>query len=89
MGQVDFGALAPTSRKGIETDDATFEFVHALANGDAVPTPLAFGPSLPARAEVLDRASHQEPSCTTFERRGRFDKERFERVGQVHGETST
>jgi hypothetical protein len=88
MGQVDFGPLSTASGKGIETEEATFEFVHAFANGDAVPAQLTFGPSLPARAEVFHRASHKEPSGTTFERRGRFDKERFERVGQFHGDTS-
>ena len=88
MGQVDFGSLAPASRKGIETDEATVEFVHAFSNGDAVPAQFAFGLALAAGAELFDSAGHEEPSGAAFERRGRFDKERFKRIGQFHSDTS-
>ena len=84
MGQVDFGSLAPASRKGIETDEATVEFVHAFSNGDAVPAQFAFGLALAAGAELFDSAGHEKPSGAAFERRGRFDKERFKRIGQFH-----
>ena len=78
VGQVGFGSLAPASREGIETDEATVEFMGAFANGDAIPAQFAFGPALAPRAEFLDRPCHEETAGAAFERLGRIDKQCFE-----------
>ncbi len=89
MGQVDFGPLSTASGKGIETEEAAFELMHAFSNGDAVPAQFAFGSALTARAKGLDGAGHKEPSVTAFERRGGVDQEGFVRVRQLHTDTSS
>ena len=42
--------------KGIQTCDATFQFVHPFTNRLAIPTQLSFGSAGPTRAEGFDRA---------------------------------
>ena len=72
--QVDFRPLAPPGGKGIETDEATCEFMCAFPNGDAVPAEFAFGQALATWAEFLDDACHKETADTAVERLGRVDK---------------
>jgi hypothetical protein len=78
MGEVDFSPLAPPSGKGIETEEATGEFMGAFAHGDTVPAQVTFGKALATWAECLDCARQKEPARAAFERLGRFAKQGFE-----------
>jgi hypothetical protein len=73
MRHVDCSPRAPPSGQGIETDDATCEFMRALANGDAVPARFAFGKALAPWPEFLDRACQKAPAGAACERLGRVD----------------
>jgi len=62
-----FGALAPTQRIGIQTDQAAIEFAQALADGHAAPAEFACRTLLSGIAQFVDRAGHKQPPGTAFE----------------------
>jgi hypothetical protein len=85
---VHCGPLAPPSGKGLETNEATFEFMRAFSHGAPVPAQCAFGKALATWAEFLACARHKEPAGAALERLGRVDKQRLECVRQCHMYTS-
>src|SRR6476469_6092837 len=79
-----FGALSPTERIGIQTDQAAIEFAQAFANGHAAPAEFACRTLLSSVAQFFDRAGHKQPTGTTLEGSSRLDQHRLERVCQFH-----
>jgi hypothetical protein len=84
VGQMIFSPLASTRGDVVLQGAPTLKFAGALPNGNAAPAAFPFRASLPPWPEFFDRAGHKEPAGTPFERLGRVDKERCERVGEVH-----
>src|SRR5262249_39126488 len=88
-GQVIFGALAPTGRKGIETPAPALQLMAAFADSHTAPAEFTFCAPLSAYAQFCDGTRHKEPAGTAFQRPGCVNKENLERVGQFHVETSS
>src|SRR5260370_21605847 len=59
-GQMFLGAKPPAQREGIAAGDAGGQFMHAFANGDAVPAELSFSVALAALPQRLDGARHEQ-----------------------------
>jgi len=68
LGEVLFGAFAPTQAKGIYAADAGGKFAHPLADGHPVPPQFALGLPLPMRAEPTDRSCQEEAPTRTAQR---------------------
>jgi len=67
IGQMIVGALAPTQRIGIQTDQAAIEFAQAFADGHTAPAEFACRTLLSGVAQFCDRAGHKQPTGTALE----------------------
>ena len=84
IGQVFFGQFAASGAKGIQTDDAAFDFVGPFPNRLAIPAQLSFGSAGSARPQLFDDACHKHPAGTAFELLSGVHEHAFERVRQFH-----
>jgi hypothetical protein len=84
VGQAFFSPKASSTGKRLTTSDAALDFVHAFADGGAVPTAFRFGLSLPTRSQRQDGASPKLPSLCPAQGFRRFDPGAAERLNNFH-----
>ena len=64
--QVFLGTFPSAETIGVFTPDATFQFMHCLANRDAIPAQFPFRHSLPANSERTHCPGHEQPPLHPF-----------------------
>jgi len=88
MREIVFGAFATSGRASIETRKAALSLMRAFAKGAPVPTQCAFRATLTPWPQFFDGPRPKEPAGAPLERLGGLEEQSFERVGELHTDTS-
>jgi len=84
LRQMLLGTPSASGAKGIAAGDARAEFVHPLANRDAVPAELFLSPTLSADSQGAHGARHEKPTLDAAQRFPRFDDVVLEPIREFH-----